>query len=63
MNKGVFIFTSFCRLEALVEREWLQAGHMFSDRCSKSAFAITKHRNEAPVFLLFLDAVWQVGGT
>ena len=46
--------------EALVEREWLQAGHPFADRCSKSAFAITKHRHEAPVFLLFLDCVWQV---
>ncbi|CAH1776264.1 unnamed protein product [Owenia fusiformis] len=46
--------------EALVEREWLQAGHPFADRCAKSAFAISKHRQEAPVFLLFLDCVWQI---
>jgi hypothetical protein len=35
----------------LVEREWLQGGHPFADRCSKSAFAITKQRSESPVFL------------
>lgn len=46
--------------EALVEREWLQAGHPFNDRCAKSAFAVSKNRQEAPVFLLFLDCVWQI---
>ncbi|XP_064597583.1 myotubularin-related protein 9-like [Liolophura sinensis] len=46
--------------EALVEREWLQAGHPFEVRCSKSAFAVTKHRQESPVFLMFLDCVWQI---
>ncbi|XP_048730213.1 myotubularin-related protein 9-like isoform X2 [Ostrea edulis] len=46
--------------EALVEREWLQAGHPFNDRCVKSAFAVTKNRQESPVFLLFLDCVWQI---
>ncbi|CAI9739300.1 Hypothetical predicted protein [Octopus vulgaris] len=46
--------------EALVEREWLQAGHPFQERCAKSAFAMTKQHKEAPVFLLFLDCVWQI---
>ena len=46
--------------EALVEREWLQAGHPFSERCSKSAFAVSKNRMDAPTFLLFLDCAWQV---
>ncbi|XP_013398951.1 myotubularin-related protein 9 isoform X2 [Lingula anatina] len=46
--------------EALIEREWLQSGHPFADRCAKSAFAMTKQRNESPVFLLFLDCVWQI---
>ena len=46
--------------EALIEREWVQAGHPFRTRCNKSAFAITKQRLESPVFLLFMDAVWQV---
>ncbi|XP_071116669.1 myotubularin-related protein 9-like isoform X2 [Haliotis cracherodii] len=46
--------------EALVEREWIQAGHPFRSRCSKSAYAITKQRQESPIFLLFLDSVWQI---
>ena len=48
------------RFEALIEREWLQAGHAFSKRNAKSAFAVSHHRSEAPIFLLFLDCVWQV---
>ena len=52
-----FILPSF---EALVEREWLQGGHPFGDRCVKSAFAMSKNHQESPVFLLFLDCVWQV---
>jgi len=48
------------RFEALLEREWLQAGHPFGDRCAKSAFANSKLRQESPVFLLFLDCAWQV---
>ncbi|XP_045182820.2 myotubularin-related protein 9-like [Mercenaria mercenaria] len=51
---------TFTGFEALIEREWLQAGHPFADRCAKSANAITKYRQESPVFLLFLDCVWQI---
>lgn len=58
-NVNKFFF-SYSRFEALVEREWLQAGHPFACRCAKSAFALTKKHYEAPVFLLFLDCVWQV---
>ncbi|KAK7475886.1 hypothetical protein BaRGS_00032854 [Batillaria attramentaria] len=46
--------------EALVEREWVQAGHPFRFRCAKSAYAISKQRQESPVFLLFMDCVWQI---
>ncbi|KAF5906531.1 myotubularin-related protein 9, partial [Clarias magur] len=46
--------------QALVEREWLQAGHPFQQRCAQSAYSNGKPRNEAPVFLLFLDCVWQI---
>jgi myotubularin-related protein 9 len=46
--------------EALIEREWIQAGHPFRVRCNKSAYAITKQRQESPVFLLFIDCVWQI---
>lgn len=41
---------------------WLftQAGHPFQQRCAQSAFSNSKPRQEAPVFLLFLDCVWQI---
>ncbi|KAK2503884.1 hypothetical protein MC885_020922, partial [Smutsia gigantea] len=46
--------------EALIEREWLQAGHPFQQRCAQSAYCNSKQRWESPVFLLFLDCVWQI---
>lgn len=51
--------------EALIEREWLQAGHPFATRCKRSAFAPqnigqTDKKDYSPVFLLFLDCVWQI---
>ena len=46
--------------EALIEREWLQAGHPFSLRCARSAYAVSQQRQESPVFLLFLDCTWQL---
>ncbi|XP_063298084.1 myotubularin-related protein 9 [Pelobates fuscus] len=46
--------------EALVEREWLQAGHPFQQRCAQSAYSNSKQKWEAPTFLLFLDCVWQI---
>ncbi|XP_029114268.1 myotubularin-related protein 9 isoform X2 [Scleropages formosus] len=44
----------------LLEREWLQAGHPFRQRCARSAHSHARPRQEAPVFLLLLDCVWQV---
>ena len=47
--------------EALIEREWLQAGHPFSLRCSNSAYAAAnKNKDQSPAFLLFLDCVFQI---
>lgn len=46
--------------QLLIEREWIHAGHPFSRRCSKSAFGSTSHKQEAPIFLLFLDCVRQL---
>ncbi|KAG8123014.1 hypothetical protein E2320_018396 [Naja naja] len=46
--------------EALIEREWRQAGHPFQQRCAQSAYSNSKQKWEAPVFLLFLDCVWQI---
>ncbi|XP_038052242.1 myotubularin-related protein 9-like isoform X2 [Patiria miniata] len=46
--------------EALIEREWVQSGHPFASRCAKSCYAGSKLKCTGPVFLLFLDCVWQV---
>lgn len=48
--------------EALIEREWICAGHPFSLRCAHSAYAMGAITGpyESPIFLLFLDCVWQV---
>uniref|UniRef100_A0A8C4QHW5 Myotubularin-related protein 9 n=1 Tax=Eptatretus burgeri TaxID=7764 RepID=A0A8C4QHW5_EPTBU len=43
----------------LLEREWLQAGHPFQERCARSAYS-TKTRQQAPSFLLFLDCCHQL---
>ncbi|EDV22388.1 uncharacterized protein TRIADDRAFT_28926 [Trichoplax adhaerens] len=44
--------------QALIEREWLLGGHPFSSRCSK--LCNTQDISTSPVFLLFLDCVWQL---
>lgn len=59
----IFLFSSKIRgFQALVEQEWICAGHPFSLRCAHSAFASgsVTGPHEAPVFLCFLDCVWQV---
>lgn len=42
----------------LIEKEWLDGGHQFSLRHHHVAHVPEKER--APLFLLFLDAMWQV---
>ncbi|XP_029841778.2 myotubularin-related protein 9 isoform X3 [Ixodes scapularis] len=48
--------------EALVEREWLQAGHPFLLRCQHGAFAPagTHTKDQSPTFFMFLDCVFQI---
>ena len=50
--------------EALVEREWIQAGHPFVRRHRRSALggrgAAAGDAELAPTFLLFLDCTWQI---
>ncbi|XP_027439621.1 myotubularin-related protein 11 isoform X4 [Callorhinus ursinus] len=41
--------------QSLVQREWVAAGHPFLTR-----LGVTGASEEAPVFLLFLDCVWQL---
>lgn len=38
----------------------IKAGHPFQQRCGQSAHSNGKLRGEAPVFVLFLDCVWQI---
>lgn len=38
----------------------LQAGHPFHLRCARSAYSHARLKQEAPLFLLFLDCVWQL---
>ncbi|XP_063816473.1 myotubularin-related protein 12 isoform X2 [Pseudophryne corroboree] len=42
--------------QSLIQKEWVMGGHAFLDRCNH----LRKNDNEAPVFLLFLDCVWQL---
>ena len=48
--------------QALIEREWIQAGHPFFLRCAHSAYATgaITGPHESPTFLCFLDCVWQL---
>lgn len=49
--------------EALIAREWIQAGHPFWSRTTKGPFndaVASKSETFAPTFVLFLDCVWQV---
>lgn len=48
-------------LEALVEREWLQAGYPFPQRHARSCYSSSgRNKNHAPTFLLFLDCIQQI---
>ncbi|KAM9329377.1 myotubularin-related protein 12 [Gastrophryne carolinensis] len=42
--------------QSLMQKEWVMGGHCFLDRCNH----LRRNDNEAPVFLLFLDCVWQL---
>ncbi|XP_019624000.1 PREDICTED: myotubularin-related protein 10-B-like isoform X1 [Branchiostoma belcheri] len=45
--------------QSLVQREWVVSGHRFTDRLHH-VHAKDKENEESPVFLLFLDCVWQL---
>lgn len=58
--------SAVCRFQGLIQREWVSAGHPFSERCShllpppNRSAEDYKNPLSCPVFLLFLDCVWQV---
>ena len=43
--------------QALIEKDWLAFGHKFQDRCGH---VISDPNEQSPIFLQFLDAVWQI---
>ncbi|XP_041929514.1 myotubularin-related protein 10 isoform X1 [Alosa sapidissima] len=48
---------SLLGFQGLVQREWVMAGHRFLDRCNHLR---KNDKEESPLFLLFLDCVWQL---
>ena len=53
---------NFRRFEALIEREWVQAGYPFVQRHQRSALSnpALRTKENAPTFLLFIDCTWQI---
>lgn len=43
--------------QSLIQKEWIIGGHCFLDRCNHLR---KNDKDEVPVFLLFLDCVWQL---
>ena len=54
-----FTVLSFQGFQALVEREWLDFGHKFADRCGQGVHCDDSNER-CPVFLQFLDCVHQL---
>ncbi|KAJ1425704.1 Myotubularin-like phosphatase domain-containing protein [Ochromonadaceae sp. CCMP2298] len=49
-------------LAILIEKEWCAFGHKFQDRCGHGVDHSTLSDERSPVFLQFLDAVFQIVG-
>ncbi|XP_056870092.1 myotubularin-related protein 10 isoform X2 [Takifugu flavidus] len=50
-------YRSLVGFQALLQKEWVMAGHRFLDRCNHLK---KNDKEEAPLFMLFLDCVWQM---
>ncbi|KAG9329572.1 hypothetical protein JZ751_003663 [Albula glossodonta] len=50
-------FRSLTGFQSLVQKEWVMAGYRFLDRCNHLK---KNSKEESPLFLLFLDCVWQL---
>lgn len=58
----LFMYFSFFRIQALIEREWIQAGHPFATRHRYGCYAPSQSRPKTAgaSFLLFLDCIYQL---
>ncbi|XP_043934641.1 myotubularin-related protein 10 isoform X2 [Protopterus annectens] len=50
-------FRTVIGFQSLIQKEWIMAGYRFLDRCNHLS---KSDKEESPVFLLFLDCVWQL---
>ncbi|XP_075431979.1 myotubularin-related protein 10 isoform X3 [Ascaphus truei] len=49
-------FRTIVGFQSLIQKEWVMAGYPFLDRCNH----LKKSDKESPLFVLFLDCVWQL---
>ncbi|KAM9586007.1 myotubularin-related protein 10 isoform 1-T1 [Trichechus inunguis] len=49
-------FRTVTGFQSLIQKEWVMAGYQFLDRCNH----LKRSEKESPLFLLFLDATWQL---
>uniref|UniRef100_A0A8D0HW78 Myotubularin related protein 10 n=1 Tax=Sphenodon punctatus TaxID=8508 RepID=A0A8D0HW78_SPHPU len=49
-------FRTIVGFQSLIQKEWVMAGYQFLDRCNH----LKKSDKESPMFLMFLDSVWQL---
>uniref|UniRef100_A0A2I3LYX1 Myotubularin-related protein 10 n=1 Tax=Papio anubis TaxID=9555 RepID=A0A2I3LYX1_PAPAN len=49
-------FRTIIGFQSLIQKEWVMAGYQFLDRCNH----LKRSEKESPLFLLFLDATWQL---
>jgi len=49
-------FRTITGFQSLIQKEWVMAGYQFLDRCNH----LKRSEKESPLFLLFLDATWQL---
>jgi len=50
-------YRTFYGFQSLIQKEWLRFGHKFEERLGQ---AKGNQKERAPVFLLFMDCVWQL---
>jgi myotubularin-related protein 1/2 len=54
-------YRSFDGFKVVVEKEWCAFGHQYQMRCAHSQDRTTRQEDQfSPVFLQFLDCVWQI---